>query len=104
MIRVHPFLAVAGFVGSAVLGYCNAATASETKEVTRTVTVYSLQADNPKLFETVKAICSDKNVHLSDKAKATCASADLPNMKLTKALRFRNAGVGAEFNTLAAQR
>lgn len=104
MIRISRSIAAFAFIGSAVLGYHNGASASETKEVTRTVTVYSLQSDNPKLYETVKAICSDKSVKLSDKARAMCSSADLPNTKLTKALRFRNAGVGAEFNTLASQR
>lgn len=95
-------IAAFGIIASSLLGYHNGASAAETKEVTRTVTVYSLKEDNPKLYETVKAICNDKAVHLSDKAKAACTNDTFP--KLTKALKFRNAGIGAEFNTLAAQR
>lgn len=95
-------IAALGFVVSAVMGYQNGASASETKEVTRAVTVYNLKDDNAKLYETVKAICADKNVKLSDKARVACETDTWP--KLTKALRFRNAGIGAEFNTLAAQR
>lgn len=102
MIKVSRSIAFVGFVASAVLGYHNGASASETREVTRTVTIYNLKDDNPKLYETVKAICADKSVKLSEKAKTACANDQFP--RLTKALRFRNAGIGAEFNTLAAQR
>jgi hypothetical protein len=98
-----PFrFALVGIALSAVAGYHNAATASETKQVTRTVTVYDLKTDAPDFYAKVKAICGDQNVKLSDKAKIACANEQFP--KLTKALRFRNAGIGAEFNTLAAQR
>lgn len=84
-----------------VIAFAPKAFASETKEVTKTVTIYSL-SDNPKLAASVKAICDDKGVKLSDKARTMCVTGNWPN--LTKALKFRNAGVGAEFNTLAAQR
>lgn len=84
-----------------VLAFAPKAFAAETKEITKTVTIYSL-SDNPKFEASVKAICGDKAVKLSDKAKTMCVVGNWPN--LTKALKFRNAGVGAEFNTLAAQR
>lgn len=83
------------------LAFAPKAIAAETKEVTKTVTIYSL-SDNPKLEAAVKAICDDKSVKLSDKARTLCVTGNWPN--LTKGLKFRNAGVGAEFNTLAAQR
>lgn len=92
---------VANILAAAFIGFIGNVKAAETKEVTRTVTIYSL-SDNPKFEAAVKAICSDKTVKLSDKAKTICVTGEFP--KLTKALRFRNAGVGAEFNTLAAQR
>lgn len=95
-------LAFVGIVASMVAGYHNGATASETKQVTRTVTVYDLKADAPDFYAKVKAVCADQNVKLSDKAKTACANESFP--KLTKALRFRNAGIGAEFNTLVNQR
>jgi hypothetical protein len=75
--------------------------AEETKTVQRTVTVYSLK-DAPELEKKVTAICTDANVKLSDKARAACESHNFP--KMTKNKVFRNAGVGAEFNTLANQR
>lgn len=78
-----------------------AAIAAETKEVTRTVTIYSLD-DAPDFKAKVEAICKDTQIKLSDKAKSACANSTFP--KLTKSLRFRNAGIGAEFNTLAMQR
>jgi hypothetical protein len=86
---------------SIALAFAPKAFAAETKEVTRTVTIYSL-SDNPKFAEQVKAICDDKAIKLSDKARTACVTGNFPN--LTKSLRFRNAGIGAEFNTLAAQR
>lgn len=89
-------------VSAAVFSFASIVNAAETKEVTRTVTVYSLKEDAPKFYEQVKAICSDKAVKLSDKARKACDTEEFP--KLTKALRFRNAGIGAEFNTLANQR
>lgn len=92
---------VANILAAGFIGFISNVKAAETKEVTRTVTVYSL-SDNPKFAETVKAICDDKAIKLSDKARTMCVTGNFPN--LTKALRFRNAGVGAEFNTLAAQR
>jgi hypothetical protein len=101
-MRVPYTFAVAAFAVSAFAGYHNAATASETKTVERTVTVYSLKDDAPAFYQSVQAICADKNVKLSDKAKTACTTGNFP--KLTKALKFRNAGIGAEFNTLAAQR
>jgi hypothetical protein len=101
-MKVSIRFAVAGIVLSAFAGYHNAASASETQQVTRTVTIYNLKDDAPDFYAKVKAICGDKAVKLSDKAKTACANEQFP--KLTKALRFRNAGIGAEFNTLAAQR
>lgn len=92
---------VALFALSVAVAFAPKAFAAETKEVTKTVTIYSL-SDNPKFETAVKAICNDKTVKLSDKARTVCVTGEFP--KLTKALRFRNAGVGAEFNTLAAQR
>lgn len=94
--------AIAAVAFSAIAGYSAAGYAAETKEVTRTVTVYSLEADAPDFYAKVKAVCADTKVVLSDKAKTACKANEFP--KLTKALRFRNAGIGAEFNTLAAQR
>lgn len=102
MLNVRSILALAFFAGMATAGYVSAGHAAETKEVTRTVTVYNLKDDAPALYAKVKAICDDKAVKLSDKAQAACKSETFPS--LTKALRFRNAGIGAEFNTLAAQR
>lgn len=90
------------FALSAVAGYTTAGHASETKEVTRTVTVYDLKTDAKDFYAKVKAVCDDKSVKLSDKAKSACAADTFPT--LTKSLRFRNAGIGAEFNTMAAQR
>lgn len=48
------------------------------------------------------AVCTDKAVKLSDKAQGACNDpTKLP--KVTKAGLFRNAGIGAEFNTLIRQ-
>lgn len=94
--------ALAFFASMALAGYVSAGHAAETKEVTRKVTVYSLKEDAPAFYATVKAICDDKGVKLSDKAKLACLKDEFPS--ITKALKFRNAGIGAEFNTLAAQR
>ena len=101
MIR-FPHVAAATVILSAVAGYTTGGYAAETKEVTRTVTVYSLETDAPDFYKQVKAVCADAKVKLSDKAKTACKTNEFP--KLTKSLKFRNAGIGAEFNTLAAQR
>jgi len=93
------FLSSMAFAGYVMAGH--AANASETKQVTRTVTVYTL-ADSPKLSETVMAICADKSVRLSDKARKACDDKAFP--PLTKALTFRNSGIGGEFNSLVRQR
>lgn len=77
------------------------ATAAETKTVQRTVTVYML-SDAPKLAEQVTAICADKSVKLSDKARRACDDKAFP--PLTKSLMFRSSGIGGEFNTLIRQR
>jgi hypothetical protein len=98
--RVCAFGAVAIIV-SAVAGYSTAGYAVETKTVQRTVTVYSLD-DAPALKTAVTAICADKALKLSDKARAACDSKQFP--AITKALQFRNSGIGAEFNALARQR
>lgn len=92
---------VAFLVACAYAGYASAASAEEVKTVTRTVTVHTL-SDNPKLAEAVTAICGDKSVKLSDKARKACDDKAFP--LLTKALTFRNSGVGAEFNALYRQR
>lgn len=75
--------------------------AEETKTVSRTVTVYTL-SDNPDLQKQVTAICEDKAVKLSDKARKACDDKAFP--PLTKAKTFRNSGIGAEFNALARNR
>lgn len=75
------------------------AVAAETKTVTRTVTVYGL-ADFPDFAAKVKAVCEGKH-NLSDKAATACKSGAFPSV--TKAGAFRNAGVGAELNTLIRQ-
>lgn len=75
--------------------------AAETKQVTRTVTIYSMD-DFPAFRDKVKAVCGDTAVKMTDKAKNVCASQTFP--KLTKGGTFRNAGVGGELNTLANQR
>lgn len=90
-----------GVVAVAALLMSGIAHGEETKTVQRTVTVYSL-SDNSELAAKVEAICSDKAVKLSDKARKACDDKAFPN--LTKAKTFRNAGVGAEFNTLARNR
>lgn len=95
MLKIIATAAALSFVGISFVA------AAETKEVTRTVTVYGLD-DAPALRDAVKAICADKSVKLSDKAKKACETSTFPT--LTKALKFRNAGIGAEFNTLANQR
>lgn len=89
-------IGVAAFAGGSQL-----ATAAETKTTQRTVTVYTL-ADAPKLAEQVAAICADKSVKLSDKARKACDDKAFP--PLTKALAFRSSGIGGEFNTLIRQR
>lgn len=86
--------AVAGWMAGGV-----AAKAAET--VTYTRTVYSLD-DFPKLRDSAKALCGSTTVKLSDGAKAACAGSK-PWPGVTKAGAFRNAGVGAEFNTLLRQ-
>jgi hypothetical protein len=92
------FVAISTFaVGASV----PSAQSAEVKQVTRSVTVYTL-ADAPKLAEVVKSICADKSVVLSQKARKACDDNAFPN--LSKALAFRNSGIGAEFNTLARQR
>jgi hypothetical protein len=94
-------LAIAFALSFSAVSFIGAVHASETKEVTKTVTIYSID-DNAALKAKVDAICSDTAVKLSAKAKAACDTHTFP--KLTKALAFRNAGIGAEFNTLANQR
>lgn len=101
MLNIRSVAALVFIASMAAAGYVSAGHASETKEVTRTVTVYGLD-DAPKFKEQVQAVCGDKALKLSDKARKACDTAQFPT--LTKALRFRNAGVGAEFNALAAQR
>ncbi len=101
---LNRILAVASFLSIVAVTFIGGVHASETKEVTKSVTIYSIE-DNAKLAESVKAICDDATagkVKLSVKAKAACDTHTFP--KLTKALNFRNAGIGAEFNTLANQR
>lgn len=75
--------------------------ASETKTVERQVTIYTLD-DAPTFKAKLDAVCSDKSIKLSAKARTACDTSTFP--KVTKALQFRNAGIGAEFNALAAQR
>lgn len=99
--RVRAFSAVSFLTFCAVAGYTFPGHAAETKTVTRTVTVNML-SDNPKLAELVAGICGDKAVKLSDKARKACDDKAFP--PLTKALTFRNSGVGAEFNALVRQR
>lgn len=94
----HAGVRAFGAIGLLVIG-ATAAISAETKTVTRTVTVNML-SDNPKLEATVKAICEGKFT-LSDKARKACDDKAFP--PLTKALTFRNSGVGAEFNALARQ-
>lgn len=97
---IRPSVAAFFILTCAVAGD-RAARAEETRSVTRTITVYSL-SDAPEFEKAVKAVCADTSIKLSDKAKTICASGAFPT--LTKAKRFRNAGVGAELNTLASQR
>lgn len=88
------FLAICG-----AAGWSSGASAEEQKTVTRTVTVHTL-SDNTKLAAQVEEICEGK-YKLSDKARKACDDKAFP--PLTKALTFRNSGVGAEFNALARQ-
>lgn len=94
--------AVAGIAVSALIGWTIGGYAAETKTIERTVTIYNLRDDAPDFYAKVKAVCADANLKLSEKARIACKAEEFP--KLTKSLRFRNAGVGAELNTLAAQR
>jgi hypothetical protein len=98
-IRIRTLSAVSVLAFCAVAGYTCPSFAAETKTVTRTVTVNML-SDNPKLEAQVKTICEGKFT-LSDKARKACDDKAFP--PLTKALTFRNSGVGAEFNALARQ-
>lgn len=82
----------------AILSFVSAAHAAETKTITRTV--YTIE-DAPQLKAAVEKVCSNSALKLSDKAKSVCTSHQWPSV--TKALKFRNAGIGAEFNTLIAQ-
>lgn len=86
----------------ALASFAGAANAAETKEVTKTVTTYTL-SDNPEFEKKVMAVCGDKNVHLSPKAKTACDTKTFPNITKTSR-QFRNAGFGAELNALASQR
>jgi len=95
-IGVFAFVSACAFAGYTAAGY-----AEEQKTVTRTVTVYTL-ADNPALKEKVAAICADKAVKLTDKARKACDTDTFP--PLTKAKEFRASGIGGEFNALARQR
>lgn len=95
-IGATAFLAACAFAGYTAAGY-----AAETKTVQRTVTVYTL-SDAPKLKEQVTAICGDKTIKLSDKARKACDDNAFP--PLTKALTFRNSGIGGELNALIRQR
>lgn len=99
--KVRTSTAICALAFCAVAGYTFPGYAGETKEVTRTVTINNLP-DNPKLADTVAAICGDAAVKLSAKARTACDSHTFP--PLTKALAFRNSGIGAEFNALARQR
>lgn len=98
-VRALGVLAIAGamLAGAAI----NPGYAAETKTVQRTVTVYML-SDNPDLAKKVEAICSDKAVKLSDKARKACDDKAFP--PLTKSLMFRSSGIGGEFNTLVRNR
>lgn len=98
--NVRALGAVAGVALATVLSL-GTAIAGEIKTVSRTVTVYTL-TDNPKLAEQVAAICADKTVKLSDKARKACDDKAFP--PLTKALQFRSSGIGGEFNTLVRNR
>ena len=73
------------------------ARAAETVTVTRTV--YGI-GDFPALEAKAKAVCAGSH-KLSDGARTVCASGKWPSV--TKAGAFRNAGVGAELNTLMRQ-
>ncbi len=101
MIRFNR-IAAAAIVLSAIAGYTTGGYAAEVKEITVKRTVYSLDVDAPSLKTAVLAVCGDKSVKLSDKAKAACTSAQFPSV--TKGGKFRNSGIGAEFNALVAQR
>jgi len=94
-------IAVSFLSAMAFAGWSMAAHAEEQKTVTRTVTVYSL-SDNPALETKVKAICDDKSVKLTDKARKACDDKSFP--PLTKNKEFRASGIGGEFNALARQR
>lgn len=76
--------------------------AAETKQVTRDVTTYTI-SDNPEFAKKVDAVCTDKTIHLSAKARTACDSHTFPNITKTSK-QFRNAGYGAELNALANQR
>lgn len=85
----------------AAASFTTAANAAETKEITRSVTVYSL-SDNPEFEKKVMAVCEDKNAHLSPKARTACDTKTFPAITKTSK-QFRNAGFGAELNALASQ-
>lgn len=93
--------AIAFLSACAFAGYATAGHAEEQKTLTRTVTVYTL-SDNPELAKKVEAICGDKSVVLSVKARKACDDKAFP--PLTKAKEFRASGIGGEFNALARQR
>lgn len=98
-VRIRAFSAVSFIALCGAAGYTYPASAEEQKTVTRTVTVHTL-SDNTKLAAQVEEICEGK-YKLSDKARKACDDKAFP--PLTKALTFRNSGVGAEFNALARQ-
>lgn len=106
MCKVDNRVLVRAFGAVAIAAVCSLVVtagnvnAAETKTVQRTVTVYTL-TDAPKLAEQVAAICADKSVKLSDKARKACDDKAFP--PLTKALMFRSSGIGGEFNTLIRQ-
>ena len=58
-------------------------------------------ADDAAMAAKVKAVCEGKYV-LTPEARAVCDGGALPPV-LKDGTRFRNSGVGAEFNTLIRQ-
>jgi hypothetical protein len=97
-MRKSIMLASVAMFASLSVSAISAASAAETKTITRTV--YTIE-DAPGLKEGVEKVCANSALKLSDKAKIACTSKQFPSV--TKALKFRNAGIGAEFNTLIAQ-
>jgi hypothetical protein len=82
---------------AAIVLLSGSAFAKQEKQVTRTIWELS---DFPELEDKAKAVCESKSA-LSDKLKAACAAHTFPSV--TKGGAFRNAGIGAELNTLIRQ-